>query len=80
MDDNVYNHIASEIHVKTLWEKIESLYASNLRKALHCQMSKMGIKFENEILGLLLLNSLSKSWDTFKVFITNLVPNGVVSL
>ncbi|RDX82495.1 hypothetical protein CR513_36704, partial [Mucuna pruriens] len=28
MDDNVYNHIACEIHAMTLWEKIESLYAS----------------------------------------------------
>ncbi|RDX64005.1 hypothetical protein CR513_57488, partial [Mucuna pruriens] len=28
VDDNVYNHIASEIDAKILWEKIESLYAS----------------------------------------------------
>ncbi|RDX99374.1 hypothetical protein CR513_17580, partial [Mucuna pruriens] len=39
----------------------------------------MGIKFEDEILGLLLLNSLPESWKTFKVFITNSVSNGVVS-
>ncbi|RDX93749.1 hypothetical protein CR513_23943, partial [Mucuna pruriens] len=44
------------------------------------QMSRMGIKFEDEILGLLLLNSLPKSWETFKVSITNSAPNGVVSL
>ncbi|RDX80459.1 hypothetical protein CR513_38983, partial [Mucuna pruriens] len=30
------------------------------------QMSGMGIKFEDEILGLLLLNSLPESWETFK--------------
>ncbi|RDX72833.1 hypothetical protein CR513_47628, partial [Mucuna pruriens] len=46
----------------------------------HQQMSGMGIKFEDEILGLLLLNSLPKSWETFKVSITNSIPNGVVSL
>ncbi|RDX91560.1 hypothetical protein CR513_26440, partial [Mucuna pruriens] len=44
------------------------------------QMSGMGIKFEDEILGLLLLNSLLESWETFKVSITNSAPNGVVSL
>ncbi|RDX96355.1 hypothetical protein CR513_20986, partial [Mucuna pruriens] len=44
------------------------------------QMSGMGIKFEDEIFGLLLLNSLSESWETFKVSITNSTPNGVVSL
>ncbi|RDX89858.1 hypothetical protein CR513_28354, partial [Mucuna pruriens] len=40
----------------------------------------MGIKFEDEIFGLLLLNSLPESWETFKVSIINLAPNGVVSL
>ncbi|RDX97864.1 hypothetical protein CR513_19311, partial [Mucuna pruriens] len=40
----------------------------------------MGIKFKDEILGLLLLNSLPESWETFKVFITNSTPYGVASL
>ncbi|RDY11768.1 hypothetical protein CR513_03516, partial [Mucuna pruriens] len=40
----------------------------------------MGIKFEDEIFGLLLLNSLPESWETFKVSIINSAPNGVVSL
>ncbi|RDX70055.1 Flavonoid 3',5'-hydroxylase 1, partial [Mucuna pruriens] len=44
------------------------------------QMSRMDIKFEDEILGLLLLNSLSESSETFKVSITNSAPNGVVIL
>ncbi|RDX90166.1 hypothetical protein CR513_28002, partial [Mucuna pruriens] len=44
------------------------------------QMSGMGIKFEDEILGLLLLNSLPESWENFKVSITNSTPDGVVSL
>ncbi|RDX82009.1 hypothetical protein CR513_37250, partial [Mucuna pruriens] len=44
------------------------------------QMSGMVIKFEDETLGLLLLNTLPKSWETFKVTITNLAPNGVISL
>ncbi|RDX63200.1 hypothetical protein CR513_58399, partial [Mucuna pruriens] len=35
------------------------------------QMSGMCIKFEDEILRLLLLNSLPESWETFKVSITN---------
>ncbi|RDY07901.1 hypothetical protein CR513_07924, partial [Mucuna pruriens] len=43
-------------------------------------MPGMSIKFEDAILGLLLLNSLPESWETFKVSITNSTPNGVVSL
>ncbi|RDX86057.1 hypothetical protein CR513_32662, partial [Mucuna pruriens] len=43
-------------------------------------MSRMGIKFEDEFFGLLLLNFLLESWETFKVSITNSAPNGVVSL
>ncbi|RDX90379.1 hypothetical protein CR513_27759, partial [Mucuna pruriens] len=97
-----------EIHARTLWEKIESLYASKCRnnklfllnsimslkfkegaslsdhlnefQGIIDQMLGMDIKFEDEILGLLLLNFLPKSWETFKVFITNLAPNDVVSL
>ncbi|RDY14571.1 hypothetical protein CR513_00348, partial [Mucuna pruriens] len=47
---------------------------------IHLKMSGMDIKFEDEILGLLFLNSLLEYWETFKVFITNSTPNGVVSL
>ena len=28
VDDNVLNHIANDTHAKTLWDKIETLYAS----------------------------------------------------
>ncbi|RDX88079.1 hypothetical protein CR513_30373, partial [Mucuna pruriens] len=44
------------------------------------QMSGMNINFEYEILGLLLLNYLPESWETFKVSITNSAPNDVLSL
>nr|KYP44187.1 Retrovirus-related Pol polyprotein from transposon TNT 1-94 [Cajanus cajan] len=108
VEDNVYNHIANETHARTLWEKIESLYASksgnnklyllnclmNLRyresssisdhlnefQGLLDQLSGMGIKFDDEVLGLWLLNTLPESWETFRVSITNSAPNGVVSL
>ncbi|RDX88624.1 hypothetical protein CR513_29762, partial [Mucuna pruriens] len=43
-------------------------------------MSGMGIKFEDEIWELILLNSLLESWETFMVSVTNSTPNGVVSL
>ncbi|RDX68085.1 hypothetical protein CR513_52966, partial [Mucuna pruriens] len=89
VDDNIYNHIANEIHVMTLWEKIEYMYALkrgnnklfllnsivslkfkedtslsnhlNEFQGIIDQMLDMGIKFEDEILGLLLLNSLPES-------------------
>ncbi|RDX88351.1 hypothetical protein CR513_30072, partial [Mucuna pruriens] len=44
------------------------------------QMLGTSIKFEDEILELLLLNSLPNSWETFKVSITNSTSNAVVSL
>lgn len=44
------------------------------------QMSGMGIKFDDELLGLFLLLSLPESWETFRVSITSSAPNGVVSL
>ena len=28
VEDNVYNHICSETHARTLWNKLEELYAS----------------------------------------------------
>ena len=28
VEENVYNHIDQETHARTLWEKLESLYAS----------------------------------------------------
>nr|KYP34064.1 hypothetical protein KK1_045022 [Cajanus cajan] len=40
----------------------------------------MSIKFDDEVLGLWLLNTLPESWETFRVSITNSAPNGIVSL
>lgn len=108
VEDNVYNHIANEEHARSLWKKIESLYASksgnnklyllnslmNLRykegtsisdhlnyfQGLLDQLSGMGIKFDDEVLGLWLLNTLLDSWETFRVSITNSASDGVVSL
>jgi hypothetical protein len=44
------------------------------------QLSGMGIKFDDEVLGLWLLNTLPDSWETFRVSITNSASDGVVSL
>jgi len=40
----------------------------------------MGIKFDDEMLRLWILNTLPDSWETFWVSITNSSPGGVVSL
>ncbi|RDY03182.1 hypothetical protein CR513_13256, partial [Mucuna pruriens] len=108
ISDEEWNFEHQDIHARTLWEKIESLYASkcgnnklfllnsivslkfkegtslsdhlNEFQGIIDQMSRTGIKFEDEILGLLLLNSLLESWETFKASITNSIPNGVASL
>jgi len=107
VEDNVYNHIANKTHARTLWEKIESLYASksgnNKLNLLNClmnlryrvnssisdhlnefqglldQLSGMGINFDDEVMGLWLLNTLPESWEVFRVSITNSASNGIVS-
>ena len=43
------------------------------------QLSGMGIKFDDEVMGLWLLNTLLESWEVFWVSITNSASNGVVS-
>ena len=107
VDDNVLNHIANDTHAKTLWDKLETLYASKsgnnklflLKQAMlrykegtsisdhlsgfqSCfdQLSSMGVKFEDEILGLWLLNTLPDSWENLRVTLTNSAPSGVVTM
>lgn len=43
-------------------------------------MSRMGIKFDDEFLGLSLLLSLPESWETFWISITSSALRGVVYL
>ena len=43
------------------------------------QLSSMGISFEDEVRALLLLGSLSDTWETLKVTLCNSAPNGVVT-
>jgi len=44
------------------------------------QLSSMGVKFEDEILGLWLLNTLPDSWENIRVTLTNSVRSGVVTM
>jgi len=44
------------------------------------QLSGMGIKFEGEVQGLWLPNTLPNSWETFRVSISNFAPNGMVTM
>jgi hypothetical protein len=108
VEDNVLNHIASEINVKELWTKLETLYVSNtrnnklflLKQVMHLtykknnsisdhlndfqgcfdQLSDMGVKFNDEILALWLLNTLLDSWETFRVSSINVAPKGNVTM
>lgn len=43
------------------------------------QLSNVGVTFEDEILGLWLLNTLPDSWETFRVSHTNSAPDNVMS-
>ena len=44
------------------------------------QLSAIGIKFDEEIQGLLLLGSLPDSWETFRTSLSNFAPDGVISM
>lgn len=108
VEENVYNHIDQETHARTLWEKLESLYASRsgnnklflLKKMMALkykegmsiadhvsefqsmmnQLLGMGVKFDDEILGLWLLATLPDSWETFRVSLINSAPQGIITL
>ncbi|VFQ70960.1 unnamed protein product [Cuscuta campestris] len=108
VDDNVLNHIYNESHARSLWDKLESLYASKtgnnklylLRQAMNLrfkegssisdhlnefqgcfdQFSDMGVKFEDEILGLWLLNTLPDSWENLCVSLISSAPGGTVTM
>ncbi|VFQ73301.1 unnamed protein product [Cuscuta campestris] len=108
VDDNVLNHIYNESHARSLWDKLESLYASKtgnnklylLRQAMNLrfkegssisdhlnefqgcfdQLSNMGVKFEDEILGLWLLNTLPDSWENLRVSLISSAPGGTVTM
>ena len=43
------------------------------------QLSSMSVKFEDEILGLWLLDTLPDSWKNLRVTLTNFAPSGVVT-
>ena len=44
------------------------------------QLSAMGIKFDEEIQGLLLLGSLPDSWEIIRISLSNYAPDGVISI
>nr|KYP56729.1 Retrovirus-related Pol polyprotein from transposon TNT 1-94 [Cajanus cajan] len=44
------------------------------------QLFRVCIKFDEDLLRLFLLNSLPDSWETFRVSMISVVPNGDVSL
>jgi len=43
------------------------------------QLSVMGIKFDEEIQGLLLLGSIPDSWEILRTSLSNSAPDGVIS-
>ncbi|CAA0839882.1 Unknown protein [Striga hermonthica] len=77
VDDNVRNLVANETNAKDLWATLETMYAS--KTGVLDQLSNVGVTFENEILGLWLLNTLPDSWETFKVSHTNSAPGNKMS-
>ncbi len=40
----------------------------------------MGVKFDEDVMGLWLLNTLPDSWENFRVTLTNAAPDGVVTM
>ncbi|KAJ0026150.1 hypothetical protein Pint_07933 [Pistacia integerrima] len=71
VEDNVVNHIADETHARTLWYKLETLYASKTRNNKLILLKQA---------GLWLFNTLSDCWENFRVSLTNFAPNGIVTM
>ncbi|KAF7138424.1 hypothetical protein RHSIM_Rhsim07G0110100 [Rhododendron simsii] len=44
------------------------------------QLASMKIVFDDELQALMLLSSLPKTWETLVVTVSNLAPDGVVSM
>ncbi|KAH0669685.1 hypothetical protein KY289_024178 [Solanum tuberosum] len=80
IEDNVRNHIMNETNAKSLWDKLETLYASKTGNSFLDQLSGMNVKFDEEIQRLWLLNTLSDSWETLRVSLTNFAPCGAVTM
>lgn len=100
--------IANETHVRTLWNKLETLNASKtennklflLKKAMNLrykegssildhlnefqswfdQLYRMGVKFDEDIHGLWLLNTLPNSWENLLMSLKKFAPNGIVTM
>jgi len=108
VDEPINNLISHETHAGTMWQTLESLYASKsgsnklylmknfvelkykdgtpFTKHLsefqgHCDhLSVAGINFDDDVLGLFPLITLPDSWETFRVSMISVAPNGIVPL
>ena len=50
VEDNVYNHIVNEVDAKSLWKKIETLYACSTRNnKIYLLNSLMNLRYKEEI-------------------------------
>ena len=52
----------------------------NKMEGIQDQLSRMGVKLDDEVFALLVLASLPQSWETLKISITNTAPNGIVNM
>ncbi|KAL6323545.1 hypothetical protein AAG906_039125 [Vitis piasezkii] len=90
MHDNVLNHVSEEKHARSLWNKLEQLYARKtgnnklflIKKMMSIinQLAGMNIKFEEEVQGLWLLGTLPDSWETFRTSLSNSAPDGIMNM
>ncbi|WVZ18911.1 hypothetical protein V8G54_006233 [Vigna mungo] len=68
IDHNVYNIVANETHARSLWDKLESLYASKSgTNKLYLLKKILELKYKEGIL-------------TFRVSMISVTPNGDISL
>ena len=75
MDDNILNHVSSVTHARSLWTKLEELYAINTgNNKLFLYKQFMSLRYSdvssmtnhlNTFQGLWLFGTLSNSWKTF---------------
>ncbi|KAL6336537.1 hypothetical protein AAG906_025087 [Vitis piasezkii] len=75
VDDNVLNHVSEEKHARSLWNKLEQLYAQKTSNNKLFLIKKM-----MKVQGLWLLGTLSDSWETFRTSLSNSAPDGIMNM
>ncbi|KAI5342466.1 hypothetical protein L3X38_010341 [Prunus dulcis] len=79
MDQSVFHHVAQETDAYKLWTKLSSIYERKTVQNKALVIRRLMV-LDDELQALVLLSSLPDSWDTLVVSLSNLAPQGILTL